>query len=989
MTTISREFRAEIGFTATPTTTVPKWVDVSEYVRDFSLTAGRSRELDRMESANATLLLDNEDGRFTPNRSTSPYYPNVKARRPVRAYSLLDGNFQHFETVNPPLGDLVNPRFEAVQGSTVTSISTVFDTTANRRVFEITGHGGIGQLAVFAGLISDVHHVTAGAQVTASASAPTGDIRVFLQEFDYTGALVAQTAAANTCSHVAVGSGYVRTGVTTTTSGTVTLRFHSMKLRTTGTGSAAAAGASGVYPEIVGYIERVQMNHDGKQSFTNLVINDASASLLNRPIRTSMRAGVAAALGDPDVGTAYHWPMVQAETDRAYLVSESGSGILNIPAGSSPDDTVWGFIDTPIVPNVDGASNTGCLEINMLTTTTFNDYLFKTTTPLGISLPTGQFAVNVWLDARLITSPPPEPEIVRFEGTGPDGAWFLSLTMDEIASDIQVIGTFTSPSGTSTTSFVIEAGVATNIGVSIVAGGGTQALYMYVDGVYSPGSAVTMGAITTLNSIEVCNIPTAPPETTYRVSNLVLAVAATSGGLIGDFHDQLRLAGTEDTDTEVQRIDRILDYAGWTQARALDDPLSDLLSARWDQGANAFEELQAAAEDAGGVAFVGPSGEVVYQNRTRRTTAAQKWRYPEWSDGVRVELDENRILNFVRTERTDGIFRTAQNLDSQDEYGVRGITVRRNVLDPLEMIDAANDLLARYVGDVPHCDVLTIDGTTMNGADQALRTNLVRNPSFEATTASWSITGGTLATSSVGIAQRGEKSARLTATGGAQCSIASSSLTNTPVTAGSTYTLSAYFRSAVTSRNCVVQVKWYDSSSALLSTSAGSAVASTTTGWVRPTVTAAAPVGAVYAVLEAVVQGTLAASEVHYVDAVLFEVAGSAGTYFDGYQPGYAFDGTIDASSSTTLNDSELLGLCHGVRLSDRLDVVGLPGEVSPDSGMMFFVDGYTFKATPVGSQWVFSRTMQLTPAGLGGAWILEGTGNNSLLDDVTCVLAY
>lgn len=63
------------------------WTDVSDYVElQDKITIGYGRQ-DEQAAASAnklTLTLDNRDGRFTPERSASPYYPNVKIGRPIR-----------------------------------------------------------------------------------------------------------------------------------------------------------------------------------------------------------------------------------------------------------------------------------------------------------------------------------------------------------------------------------------------------------------------------------------------------------------------------------------------------------------------------------------------------------------------------------------------------------------------------------------------------------------------------------------------------------------------------------------------------------------------------------------------------------------------------------------------------------------------------------------------------------------------------------------
>jgi hypothetical protein len=58
--------------------------DITTYVREASTHRGASRELERIEAGTASITLDNQDGRFTPLDSDSPYYPNILPMRRVR-----------------------------------------------------------------------------------------------------------------------------------------------------------------------------------------------------------------------------------------------------------------------------------------------------------------------------------------------------------------------------------------------------------------------------------------------------------------------------------------------------------------------------------------------------------------------------------------------------------------------------------------------------------------------------------------------------------------------------------------------------------------------------------------------------------------------------------------------------------------------------------------------------------------------------------------
>lgn len=68
------------------------WTDISTYVIAVAYRRGRARPLETMQAGTCTIVLDNEDGRFTPGNIFSPYYLNpldngergFRARRQVR-----------------------------------------------------------------------------------------------------------------------------------------------------------------------------------------------------------------------------------------------------------------------------------------------------------------------------------------------------------------------------------------------------------------------------------------------------------------------------------------------------------------------------------------------------------------------------------------------------------------------------------------------------------------------------------------------------------------------------------------------------------------------------------------------------------------------------------------------------------------------------------------------------------------------------------------
>jgi hypothetical protein len=83
------DVQVEIAFNAGVRTAAASrvWTDVSDYAeldRGVDIDAWRADEFSTCDANTLRLTLDNRDGRFTPGRAASPYYPNIKIGRPIR-----------------------------------------------------------------------------------------------------------------------------------------------------------------------------------------------------------------------------------------------------------------------------------------------------------------------------------------------------------------------------------------------------------------------------------------------------------------------------------------------------------------------------------------------------------------------------------------------------------------------------------------------------------------------------------------------------------------------------------------------------------------------------------------------------------------------------------------------------------------------------------------------------------------------------------------
>lgn len=90
-------YRIEAAFDTNPAAD-PTWTDITGYVREFSIRRGRQHELDRVAAGELVATLDNNDARFDPTNTSSPYTPNVRPMRRIRArarWNNVDYNLFH------------------------------------------------------------------------------------------------------------------------------------------------------------------------------------------------------------------------------------------------------------------------------------------------------------------------------------------------------------------------------------------------------------------------------------------------------------------------------------------------------------------------------------------------------------------------------------------------------------------------------------------------------------------------------------------------------------------------------------------------------------------------------------------------------------------------------------------------------------------------------------------------------------------------------
>lgn len=196
-------------------------------------------------------------------------------------------------------------------------------------------------------------------------------------------------------------------------------------------------------------------------------------------------------------------------------------------------------------------------------------------------------------------------------------------------------------------------------------------------------------------------------------------------------------------------------------------------------------------------------------------------------------------------------------------------------------------------------NVPTAGACAGQGADGvAAITNLATNPSVEASLSGWSSKRGT-GTSDTSTAFSGVTSLKYVADGTTGSNyIALTTLTGD--ISGQTVNASFAVKSAAVSEPIEARLYCYSAGGVILSTTDGPTITSTSSAWVRPSVSAVAPAGTTYVAVYALfTNATLPAGTSSWFDAYMVWLGGKNSAYADGSSPNWIWNGTPNASTST------------------------------------------------------------------------------------------
>lgn len=146
---------AEVAWFTDPLSSSPTWTDVSAYLRRARTHRGRSHELARMQAGTAELLFKNDDDRFNPWNTASPYYGNLLTENQsypaattgwtnqanaVLGVSTL-GGFNVLTMTSGGAGDMTaaadTPTVPVIPGRQYTAMASVRAGAATNRLFRV------------------------------------------------------------------------------------------------------------------------------------------------------------------------------------------------------------------------------------------------------------------------------------------------------------------------------------------------------------------------------------------------------------------------------------------------------------------------------------------------------------------------------------------------------------------------------------------------------------------------------------------------------------------------------------------------------------------------------------------------------------------------------------------------------------------------------------------------------------------------------------
>lgn len=699
------DVRVEIAFDSGWSTPAASrtWTDVSAYVEyadGISIGVGRGDELSVADANTLSLTLNNTDGRFTPGKTSSPYYPDVKIGRPIRVYHAS-------VTANTNL--ITNPTFEAgitgwVAGggappTLAASTAQAWQGVQSLRATWDTG-GVLPQFHV------TVSGMTIGLTYTASCYVyvPTGSPSI---TWILPGSGLWPGATT-------VNDAWTRITMTfTATATSLELQLWPTRAPVAGElcyidGAMVNLGASAVgfndsaaaeSSRFVGYITSWPVAWEGTDAFAKSTIN-ASSRLARLGADAQLRSVVEEEfLRGPAPSLLYVLGEPSEATSAADLMG--GPRARQVSTGT---DVEFGNGVGPGTDDLPAA-------------------VFAAGKGLRADVDLTDAGTDVWMSCAFSTSASADQVMVSAFGALVAGNYTFAVQLQmNTTGNVFLVGSVPTLSSPNTYN-----DGETHLAVArLVQNGANIDGTLWVDGV-SVDTGSTAGTLTldvdgfVIGTSVPSSSGTYDPSWTGTLSYAGLGFTNATTG-VADWWTAISdgFAG----ETPGRRIQRYAEWAGVADAELEVDTGTPPMSHIPTTGRNPLDLMRVVERTEGGALFDAPDGTLVFQHRGRRYIAASQFTIEADEDYLEADylptLDDSRIINTTTAASGDGsIAFVAVDSTSYDAYGPRVSDLELFTTDEEEIRSAAWWAVNSYAEPATRVPTLSVNLLGFSAADQA------------------------------------------------------------------------------------------------------------------------------------------------------------------------------------------------------------------------------------------------------------------------------
>lgn len=676
----------EAAFGYTILTGTPVWTDITPYVdlaAGLNITRGAPEELADTAPGTCSLTLDNSDGRFSPGRASSPYYPNVKKNVPLRVWYITTAK-----------NLVTNPSFETglTDWSKTTSPTIVQDAThvqSGSQAMRVTWGSPPGQ-----SVYTELYGLHIGARYAASAyvwiaaTAPAMELHI---EGMAAGASSTTTGAferlAYTFTATATHHRLVCQVIGTPTAGTQ-MWLDAVQVEDGTAATTFDSDGAQAHARYCGMVNEWPVKWEGLNSKVVITCTDIFKWLGIQPELQAMlieevlldRPTVYYPLSEPEESTSAGDLAGTASVGSLSIVQAGSGGTLTFAAGTGPSDglgcpqftpassTAGKYLSADLGPNITDANVSWRVRAEAWFSTSTTDRVLMAlsssdaSAKLIISLESGTGKLQVQNQAEgsaLVSTVWATPNLA-------DGA-VHHLVYNENAGEVAIDGTTYSTSNYA----------ADNMRLLYV--GGFQNARLW--------NGTIAHVALYLRSVTTAELT---PHYTTGTTEHVGEAANT-------------------------RMSRIVSYLGLSVSAQ--GSTFDGMASQKSLGKAPLEHLREIERTESGKLLASRSlAALIFQSRDVRynPTAAASIAYADLdTSGVEMADDDQRMVNTVVASRPGGATQRVFNQSARDTYGTYQKDLELFKDSDLKVTDAANWIVSRYADPPPELRSVPVEASTL------------------------------------------------------------------------------------------------------------------------------------------------------------------------------------------------------------------------------------------------------------------------------------